>query len=460
MTKNKELLPAKHWAYPYETDILIATIPLIVMATYMYGVRVLAMQLVAVGTATLCDRLAAFLGKKPYDKSECGSLSSAVVFTLLLPASARYYVVVFGVAFMVLVGKHAFGGYENEPFNPAALAFAVVAVSWPKEVFMYPVPHTPLSVFSTAGVTLVEGPAALLRMNGLPQVGFLQMLLGNYAGPMGATFNLVLVACFMFLAARRRHRPLISVSFLATCALIALAFPRVSGVARWQVVAFEIFSGALIFAAVFIAPEQATSPNGHLAQVVYGVLVGVLTMLCRYYGVYELGVCFAVILANSFVPYIEKAATAFLERGKLTPEEKAAQRAARAAKYSVKPSEKAPAKQTPAKGKGPAARASAPGKTPKSRATNEGGPAPAAKGARAPVGENAAELKEKPKAKMAGEKPEKAADKHENMPVAEGAANLSTKKRAEKPTANAPQKEEEKPTAKPAKEGEVESHGI
>ncbi|MEG1896094.1 MAG: RnfABCDGE type electron transport complex subunit D, partial [Oscillospiraceae bacterium] len=98
----------------------------------------------------------------------------------------------------------------------------------------------------------------------------------------------------------------IPVSFLATCIIFAFLFPRVYGFSRFDSVKFELLNGALIFSSVFMMNEPATTPNNPKAKVIFGVLVGVLSMLFRYFGSYEVGVCFALLIVNTVEGFIDR----------------------------------------------------------------------------------------------------------------------------------------------------------
>ena len=287
-------------------DVQLACIPLFLMAVYLYGTRPLLMGAVAIVTARLCDWLVSKLRRRPYDKGENSSVTAALVLTLMLPATMDLYVVVFGVAVAVLLAKHAFGGDGSYPFNPAAVGYAVIAVSWPGKLFIYPQPQQMLPLFSTEGVRMVAASAHTLKAGGLPTTSGMNLLLGNYAGPMGATFAVVIFACFVLLLVRRRVSWRVPVAFLSTAALVAFLFPRVSLVSRLVVLRYEMFSGAIIFAAVFLLAETTTLPKNKISQVIYGVLLGFVTMMFQYFGTFELGVCFAVILVNSVSGYIDR----------------------------------------------------------------------------------------------------------------------------------------------------------
>lgn len=306
MKQKPKTKTIRHTAYEANRDVLCLMIPLLLMSMYLYGPRPLVLVVLALITARICDWAAAKLRRQTFDKTEIGSLASVLVFTMLLPASVSYYVLIFGVAFLVLVAKHAFGGAESYPFNPAAVGYAAVAVSWPSEVFYYPVPFAKLPLFSQDGVSLVQAASHTLKLGGLPNIGTLDLLTGNYAGPMGATFCLVLAACFLFLLIRSRVSWQLPLVFLATCMLCVLLFPRTFAAGHLETLRYEILSGGLIYAAVFLITDPVTRPKNKISQIVYAVLLGVVSMLFRYYGGYELGVCFAIILVNSVSGYIDR----------------------------------------------------------------------------------------------------------------------------------------------------------
>ncbi|MDL2218971.1 RnfABCDGE type electron transport complex subunit D [Ruminococcaceae bacterium OttesenSCG-928-O06] len=309
-------------------DFIAMTVPVYLMAFFFYGPRALLLGLVGVLTARITDRFAAVLRGRRYDSTENSSVVIALILVLMLPATVPYSLVVMAVLVAVLVGKEAFGGYQSYPFNPSAVGFCVAAVSWPQQVFRYPAPlnwmlqenltfEQLLSLWRFEGVTLVEGPSMTLRNGGLPRIDFWDLLLGNYAGPMGLCCSLVILSCAVYLLVRRRISVLAPAGFLAVVCLIAFVFPRYSEIffatfpqdviQRLQVVKFELLSGAIIFASVFMISEPGTLPKNPLSRLIYGILLGFATMMFRYFGTYELGTCFAILLVNAVSGYFDRA---------------------------------------------------------------------------------------------------------------------------------------------------------
>ena len=306
----------KHAAHDINSDYVWMMLPLLAMSIYFYGWRPLVLCIVALLTANLCDRLVALLRNLPYDKSENSSLAIALLLVMLFPASVPYQIVIIGVMVSVLMGKAAFGGYGAYPFNPTALGFSVASVSCPEAVFRYPVPFASLPVFANPTEGLVESITHTLRVGGMPNVSLFNLVLGNYAGAMGTTAALVIAACAMFLWMRKRITLFAPLGFLITCVAIAFFFPRLGGIGldwlwvhvrlRMMVVLYELLSGALLYGSVFLISEPVTTPKNEKSRLLYGMILGFVTMMFRYYGSYEIGICFAILAVNAVSGYLDR----------------------------------------------------------------------------------------------------------------------------------------------------------
>ena len=253
---------------------------------------------VAFITARIVDVGVAVIRKKEIDVSDKGSAVAALTFCMMLPVSVPLYIVVVCVALTVLVGKHVFGGKDVYPFNLAALAMCVAAVNWPEEVFKAVTPMTSVN-FWTGAAESTSSALSRIKLGGLPYISTFDLLLGNHAAAMGSAFVLVILSIGVFLMATKQITWHVPVSFLATCCAISLAFPRIYGVSSAYSLKYEILCSAIVFYAVFMLNEPATTPKNPTAKLVFGVLTGVLTMLFRYYGSYEIGGCFALLIVNA-----------------------------------------------------------------------------------------------------------------------------------------------------------------
>lgn len=300
----------------YYKHICFMAVPVLCMACFLYGVRPLLLCGIAVLTGNLCDRLVSLLRRRVYQAGDFSNESFALVIALLMPATVDIYVLIAAVLAGVLIGKEIFGGYGSYPFNPAAVGYVVAAVSWPEQVFRYPQPYTSIPLWDASMVPVSSTIEDTLRSGGMLNIRSLVLSLGEYAAPMGTGAALVILACGLFLWTQKDAHMSASVSFLLTCALIAFFFPRQAGLAdsavlanvlpRLRCVRDELLTGAILFSAVFLLNEPYTCVHHRMGRILYGVLVGVVSMGFRYYGVYETGVCFALLVVNSVSAWIDR----------------------------------------------------------------------------------------------------------------------------------------------------------
>ena len=197
------------------------------------------------------------------------------------------------------------------------MGYAVAAVSWPEQVFRYPTPYTSIPLWDASGVATASTISDTLRSGGLINLSGLSLALGEYAAPMGAGSALVLVACGLFLWVQKDIKLSAALSFLVTAGVIVFLFPRqlgltedasfaVSAMFRLRCVRDELLTGAMIFSAVFLLNEPYTCAHHRLGRILYGIMVGAFTMGFRYFGVYETGVCFALLAVNSISGWLDR----------------------------------------------------------------------------------------------------------------------------------------------------------
>ena len=301
----------------YYKHICWMAVPPLCMACYLYGLRPLLLCGFAVLMGNLCDRLISLLRRRVYQAGDYSNESFALVITLLMPATVDWYVLAAAILAGALIGKEVFGGYGSYPFHPAAVGYAVAAVSWPEQVFRYPAPYANIPLWDASGVATSSTISDTLRSGGLINISALSLVLGEYAAPMGTGAAIVLVACGLFLWMQKDVRLSASLSFLITAGLIVFFFPRQLGltegtaftaglVFRLRCVRDEMLTGAMLFSAVFLLNEPYTCAHHRRGRILYGVMVGAFTMGFRYFGVYETGVCFAILAVNSISGWLDR----------------------------------------------------------------------------------------------------------------------------------------------------------
>ena len=272
----------------------------------LHGARVWLLCAIATVTAKAVDVLVSMISGTDYDATDHSSEVAALIFTLMLPVNIPIYIIVVSVALAITVGKHMFGGKDVYPFNLAALTMCCAAVNWPEKVFSAVAPFAKVDFFTGYTTQATISNASLIKDGGVPPYNLVDMALGNYPGVMGADFVLVIVVILLFLIMRRKITWHVPVTFLATCAAIAYAFPRIYGFTRVDSIAFEMLNGYVFFVALFMLSEPTTTPKTPKAKIVFGFLTAVMAMIFRYFGSFDIGTCFALLLVNTMDGYIDR----------------------------------------------------------------------------------------------------------------------------------------------------------
>jgi len=158
---------------------------------------------------------------------------------------------------------------------------------------------TPLSIMKHA---IKSGDSSVLGQ--LPDS--LHLLLGNNinggAGTIGEVCALALIAGLVYMLFRKVITWHIPISIIATVfifsGLMHMANPIYANPLS------EVLSGGLMLGAIFMATDYVTSPMSHNGQLVYGVFIGLLTIIIRNWGAYPEGMSFAILIMNAFTPLI------------------------------------------------------------------------------------------------------------------------------------------------------------
>ncbi len=297
-----------------DVERFICLAALIVTAFFLYGIRVLAIVAVAFICALISDLLVRIVRSNAYVERDLSSYIIALTLILMFPASIGFDVVITSTFSAIMIGKYAFGGLHHYPFNPAAVGFTVAVASWPEQIFRYPVPFRELPLIPDETLTLISANSATLKNGGLPSTSTLDMLTGNFAGPMGATFIIIIVASGILLGFRRRISISIVLTFLLTFSALNLLFPRASDVNLLDLLRYELTSGMLLFACVFIISDLVVAPKRLPGRLIFGVVLAIIVVIFNNFGAFEIGICFSVIIAGALSGFFDKVSNIRLVR--------------------------------------------------------------------------------------------------------------------------------------------------
>ncbi len=288
-------------------DVLIALVPALGVAAYMFGFRAILVTLVSCAACVFFEWAYRKLLKKP---KSIGDLSAVVTGTLLaycLPVTIPLWILIIGDFFAIIVVKQLFGGLGKNFMNPA-LAGRVFLFSWPvvMNTWMVPLSYSSFFQVSTADAVTSATPLASMAGGTLPAgTTLLQNFLGQVGGSLGEVSAFALLLGAVYLLIRRVITLHIPLSFLLTVAVLSFLFPQGNPRLLWT--GWQLCSGGVILGACFMANDYATSPVNPKAQIVYGIGCGLLTVFIRRFGAYAEGVSYAVLIMNATVWLLDKA---------------------------------------------------------------------------------------------------------------------------------------------------------
>ncbi|OAQ15533.1 electron transporter RnfG [Bibersteinia trehalosi Y31] len=303
--------------------VIGAMLPAIGVMWWFFGYGVLWQIALALSLATAIEMIIAKLRRKPtaFYLSDMSGVLTALILAVAIPPYAPFWVMMIGVIVALLLGKHVYGGLGQNPFNPAMIGYALLLVSFPVQMTAWLPPLSLLneppsfadsfalifSGVSTDGFSLhqliesVDGisSATVLDNAKHSQNALTSDLLFNGWGQINLAF---LLGGIVLIYKRIIHWQ-IPVAMLASFALLSGLTDLFSNT-MWSM-PLQLFSGAMMFGAFFIATDPVSASITPKGKLIYGALVGLLVYLIRYYGNYPDGVAFGVLLANICVPLID-----------------------------------------------------------------------------------------------------------------------------------------------------------
>ncbi|MCD8297201.1 MAG: RnfABCDGE type electron transport complex subunit D [Prevotella sp.] len=293
--------------------VIIALIPALVVSFLFFGI---GSAIVCVSSVAACVFFEWAITKYILRKQPTICDGSAILTGLLLgfnlPSNLPVWIIIIGALVAIGIGKLSFGGLGCNPWNPALVGRCFLLVSFPAQMTSWPVAGqltsyidaetaaTPLSIMKTA---IKNGDSSVLKQ--LPDS--LSMLWGDPgaalgAGTIGEVCALALILGLIYMLWRKIITWHIPISILATVFVFSGIMHLANPVYASPVA--ELLSGGLMLGAIFMATDYVTSPMTGKGQILYGILIGVLTVIIRNWGSYPEGMSFAILIMNSFTPLI------------------------------------------------------------------------------------------------------------------------------------------------------------
>ena len=293
--------------------VLIALVPTFIFSIVFFGLGAILVTLTSVAACLVFEYvIQKYLMKQRPTIWDGSAIITGVLLAFNLPSSLPLWIVVIGALVAIGIGKMSFGGLGNNIFNPALVGRVFLLISFPVQMTTWPVPNG----FATADAVTGATPLALVKeavKNGqavgdtLSSVGITtgNLILGNIGGSLGEVAAIGLLLGFAYMLIRKIISWHIPVAIFATV-IVFSGILNLADPAQFAGPVFHLFTGGLMLGAIFMATDYVTSPMTHKGMLIYGVGIGLLTVIIRIFGAYPEGMSFAILITNGFTPLINR----------------------------------------------------------------------------------------------------------------------------------------------------------
>lgn len=291
-------------------NVIIALMPALAVSIWVFGLPALAVTLTSVSVCLLTEWvITRYMLHAESSLSNGSAIITGILLAFNVPSILPLWMVAIGAVVAIGIAKMSFGGLGGNIWNPALvgrvfllLSFPAAMTTWPADISSAYDALTSTGATSSAQADASTGATILTYLNSshsdISDFDFLNMALGHMNGSMGETGAIVILVGLIWLLVTRTVTWHIPVSVIAASALTSWALGGNP--------LLDIFAGGLLLGAVFMATDYVTSPMTPKGQIIFGVMIGFITIIIRRYGAYPEGMSFAILLMNSFVPLINR----------------------------------------------------------------------------------------------------------------------------------------------------------
>ena len=269
--------------------VCLALVPALIASVIIFGFNALILTAITVAACVLFEMGYCKLVGRENPVGDFSAVVTGMLLAFNMPSTMPWWMAIVGAFIAIVIVKQLFGGLGYNFANPAIVARIALAVGFASRMANYPHPNTQIDALASAT------PLAVADQLGSSE--YITLLLGNHGGVLGETCAIALLAGGIYLIATKTISAMIPVSYLATVAVLSLCFGMDPIV--------QLLSGGLMLGAFFMATDYVTSPTTEKGKLVFGIGLGIITMMIRHFGTMNEGVSFAILLMNLLVPYIE-----------------------------------------------------------------------------------------------------------------------------------------------------------
>ena len=269
--------------------VCLALVPTLIVATLWYGISALILTAVTVAACVLFEMGYCKLVGRENPTGDFSAVVTGLLLAFNMPAGLPWWMAVVGSFVAIVVVKQLFGGMGYNFANPAIVGRIAMALGYTGAMTSY--------VFPNNGIDALASATPLAVASEVGSAGYMTLLIGKHGGVLGETCAVTILLGGLYLIWTKVISPVIPVTYLATAAVLSVCFGMDP--------IYQLLSGGLMLGAFFMATDYVTSPTTDKGKVVFGIGLGLITMLIRRFGTMNEGVSFAILLMNLVVPYID-----------------------------------------------------------------------------------------------------------------------------------------------------------
>ena len=274
-------------------DVIIATLPIILASTIIFGMRSLVVIFTTVLSCVLSEYLSCKIMKRPNSIKDLSAVVTGILLAFSLSVSIPIGIAAFGGFVAIVVIKQFFGGLGQNFVNPALCSRIILLISFPAQMTNWPEPFAYLK-----GSADIITSATPLDKSVLTTVTYFDLFFGNIPGCIGEICSMAILLGGIYLLVKKVISIIIPIFFIGTVFVLTFLMGGDP--------IFHIFSGGLLLGAFFMATDYVTSPVTRLERIIFAVGCGFFTVIIRIFGNLPEGVSFSIVLMNILTPLIEK----------------------------------------------------------------------------------------------------------------------------------------------------------
>ena len=269
--------------------VCLALVPTLIASVVIFGFSALILTAVTVASCVIFEYAYCKLMGRDITINDFSAVVTGLLLAYNMPSGMPVWMAVVGAFIAIVVVKQLFGGLGFNFANPAIVGRIALALGYTGAMTTY--------VYPANGIDALSAATPLAVASELDASNYVTLLLGNHGGVLGETCAITIALGGIYLIATKVISPMIPVAYLASVAVFSVCFGMDPIV--------QLLTGGVMLGAFFMATDYVTSPTTEKGKLIFGICLGLITMLIRKFGTMNEGVSFAILLMNLVVPYID-----------------------------------------------------------------------------------------------------------------------------------------------------------